>query len=203
VQDQLKKPKAVIGKYAKIAKKSKDDRAIRAQSTVALLEDKLATAHKWGDPFKPLRKLLDDMPAEVKISALKAEYGERVKATLEWMREHTPGQWLTLRLAVKEISAEGKEGVSYIEPGQNLIYVPLSYTLQRPGKMAYHVGLHGGVLLQKRIGQPWKGHRGWEASLFDMYDLCIPAKIWEVGPGKTSRRAFLEDRLAARPWGGD
>jgi hypothetical protein len=68
--------------------------------------------------------------------------------------------------------------------------------------LAYHLGRSAGVLFQRRLGNPFIGHRGWELAIFDSYDLCAVAGLYDAGPGGLPRRMFVENIVKALPWDG-
>lgn len=203
VQDILKKPKAAIAKFEKLAAK-KDATGIRAAATVALLEDKLAAPHAWGDSLAKAREALLAAPpaATVPVKGAAADSVKNVEAALAWLREKMPAQDLLFRAAVKQVNVPGPSGETRPDTATDHLDVSLLDASQEPRKCAYLLLRAAVVLFQKRIGEPFLGHRGWEPGIFDSYDLCVVARLYDAGPGGLSRERFVGDRLDQRPWGG-
>ncbi len=201
-QDILKKEKPLLAKLGKLAKKKNFEHAIRAESAIALIHDKLGHVHKWSDGLKALRKAIKSVPDEVKVEAVREQYETKIRETLGWLKTNMPGQWLTVLVSVKSIEASGKTEDRAMDLGRGTIFVPLSYMGQAPNKLSYQFVRPAGVMLQKLMDQPSFGHRGWEPSIFDTYDVCVVAKLYDAGPGGLTRKGFIETILGKRPWGG-
>lgn len=200
VQDILKKPKVAVGHYEKFTKKS-DPRSVRASATVAMLQDSLAAPHDWGDTLKLAKETLLAAPAAIEIKTGSEEYRKNAVAALEWLKKGLPGGELLVRAAAKRIDIPGKVADGFIDLDEEVIQVPLSWAIQPPHKLAYHIFQMGTVLWQKRVGEPSKSHRGWEPAIFDAYDLCSIARLYDAGPGGLSRSNFMKDMVAKHPWG--
>ncbi len=203
VQDVLGKSKLAAEKFQRVASKKSDPRAVRAESTVAILEDKLAQPHEWTDSLDAARKLVLAAPAEIEIKAATEEYRKNVAAGLAWLREKLPGGELLVRASARRIDVPGAQPDEAVDLKNEILQVPSSYALQPPHKMAYHLLRIGTVLFEKRIGNPYMGHRGWESPILDSYDLCVIAGLYDAGPSGLSRERFLQDQLERRPWGGN
>jgi hypothetical protein len=202
VQDLVKKPKVVLEKCSRIAGKKSDPRAIRAEATAAMLEDDLSEPHKWGDTLAPARAALLAAPASVTIKGTSADGVKSVQAALDWIKANLPAQDLVVRASVKQINVPGTREVAGIDPVADAIDVPLTDAALEPRKIAYLLQRSAIVLFQKKIGEPWKGHRGWEPAIFDTYDLCVVAKLYDAGPAGLNRERFVQQILGNRPWGG-
>jgi hypothetical protein len=83
----------------------------------------------------------------------------------------------------------------------NAVQVPLTWAVQPPHKIAYHLFGMSTVLWNARIDEPAKGHRGWETAIYDSYDLCAVARLYDAGPGGLSRPKFVADMIDKHPWG--
>lgn len=202
VQDLSKKPKDAVAVYEKIAGKKGDERAVRADATVALLQDKQADPQKWTSPFEAARKALLEAPTEIPVKGSAKEYVESVEASLKWFREKMPAEHWTLCAVVKEIRVPGARDETVPVVADMALDVKLSDAIQPPHKLAYLIRLPAGVLWRAKVGEPTRSHRGWEPSVFDCYDVCVVAKLYSAGPGGISRERFVADILSKRPWGG-
>jgi hypothetical protein len=200
VQDIVKKPKAAVAKFEKLA--SKKDYSIRATATVALLQDKLAEPHVWGDSLAEARKLLLAAPASVPVKGTVPDSAKAVEAALVWLREKMPSHELLLRAAVKQINVPGPTGETRPDAMTESIDVSLQDAAKEPRTIAYFLHRAAVVVFQKRIGEPSFGHRGWEPGIFDSYDVCVVAKLYDAGPGGLTRERFVRQILGNRPWGG-
>jgi hypothetical protein len=200
VQDILKKPKLAIGWYEKYTKKS-DPRSVRASATIAMLEDNLAEPHDFGDALKLAKETLLAAPAAIEIKTANDEYRKNALAALDWLKKSLPGGELLVRAAAKRIDIPGKVPDGFVDVSEDVIQVPLTWAIQPPHKLAYHIFQMGTVLWQKRVGEPFKSHRGWEPAIFDAYDLCAIARLYDAGPGGLSRSNFMKDMVAKHPWG--
>lgn len=200
VQDILKKPKPAVAYYEKYAKKG-DPRSVRASATIAMLEDNLAAPHDWGDTLKLAKETLLAAPAAVEIKTGSAEYRKNAVAALDWLKANLPGGELLVRATAKRIDIPGKVADGFVDLDEEVVQVPLTWAIQPPHKLAYHIFQMGTVLWQKRVGEPSKSHRGWEPAIFDAYDLCAIARLYDAGPGGLSRSNFMKDMVAKHPWG--
>jgi hypothetical protein len=201
VQDIVKSPKTAAGIYRKIAGKKGDARAVRADATAALLEDKMAEAQKWTPVFETARKALLAAPATVPVKG-QPDYVPKVQAALDWMKERMPAEHWLLCAAVKVVNAPGPKDETRPNFDDMAIDVRLLDSALPPNKVAYHLQRLSVVLWRKKLGEPWKGHRGWEPAIFDSYDLCVIGKLYDAGPGGLSRERFVSQILSGKPWGG-
>jgi hypothetical protein len=103
---------------------------------------------------------------------------------------------------VKQVNAPGPKDETGPDFDAMAIDVRILDSALPPNKVAYHLHRLSVVLLRKRIGEPWKGHRGWEPAVFDSYDYCVVAKLYDAGPGGLSRERFVAQIVGQRPWGG-
>lgn len=202
VQDLLKKPKSAVERFQKVASKKSDPRSIRAAATVAMLEDDLAEPFRWSDSLAMAHKLLTAVPDSVPVKGSSSDGVKSTQAAIAWLEQNLPAQARLFRAAVRQVNVPGASADSRLNPDADAVEVPLSEAFLEPKKLAYLLVQRAGVIFQKRILEPWKGHRGWEAPLFDAYDVCVVGKMYDAGPGGLTREMFLADRLAARPWGG-
>lgn len=200
VQDILKKPKLAVGWYEKYTKKG-DPRSVRASATVAMIEDNLAEPHDWGDSLKLAKETLLAAPAAIEIKTSNEEYKKNALAALDWLKKNLPGGELLVRASAKRIDIPGKQPDGFVDVNEEVVQVPLTWATQPPHKLAYHIFQMGTVLWQKRVGEPFKSHRGWEPAIFDAYDLCAIARLYDAGPGGLSRSNFMKDMVAKHPWG--
>ena len=202
VQDVLKKPKLAIALFEKFASKKSDPRSIRAGATVALLQDKVADPHEWGDTLFPVKELLLNAPAAIEIKAANKEFKANVQAALDWLKTNMPAAELLVRAAAKRIDAPGsKRPDDWVDLDTDMILVPVDRASWKPNLLAFHIFWMGSVLFEKRCGEPAKSHRGWEPAMFDVYDLCVIAHLYDAGPGGYSRSNFMKDQVAKHPWG--
>jgi hypothetical protein len=200
VQDILKKSKLAVGYYEKYTKKG-DPRSVRAAATVAMLQDNLAEPHDWGDTLKLAKETLLAAPVAIDIKTGNEEYRKNALAALDWLKKNLPGGEFLVRAAAKRIDIPGKQPDGFVDVTEEVIQVPLTWAVQPPHKLAYHIFQMGTVLWQKRVGEPCKSHRGWEPAIFDAYDLCAIARLYDAGPGGLSRSSFMKDMVAKHPWG--
>lgn len=200
VQDIVQKQKAAVAIYDKIASRKSDPRAIRAAATLALIQDKAADAHKWTSPFAEARKALAAAPADVVVQG-NAEYVPKIEAAMKWYKERLPAEYWLLCAAVKRIAVPGEKNETRPNAEMMELEVSLADAVIPANKIAYLVGRQSVVLWRKRIGEPYKGHRGWEPAVFDSYDICVHAKLYDAGPA-LSRERFVAQILSQRPWGG-
>lgn len=190
VQDLLKKPKVVLKRYDKVASSKKDPRAIRAEAVQAMLLDGAVAAHEWGDTLATTRELFRAVPAEIEVKGSSKEHVEGVKAGLDWLKQNLPGMHLMLRASAKRIDVPGRDPKLEIELSEEIILVPLRNAASSPTQCAYHLAKIAGVLFQKRIGDPCVNHRGWELSVFDLYDVCVVGGLYDCGPAGLSRPRY-------------
>jgi hypothetical protein len=200
VQDLLKKPKLAISFYEKFTKKS-DPHSVRASSTIAILQDNLAEPHDWGDTLKLAKEAVFAAPASIEIKSVGDDYKKNALAALDWLKKNVPGGEFLVRASAKRIDIPGKQPDGFVDVTEDVIQVPLTWAVQPPNKLAFHLLEMGTVLWQKKVGEPFKSHRGWEPALFDVYDLCVIARLYDAGPGGLSRSNFMKDQVAKHPWG--
>lgn len=202
VQDILKKPKLAIALFEKYASKKTDPRSIRAGATVALLQDKTADPHEWGDTLAPVKDVLLKAPAAVDIRSDNPEFKKNVQAGLDWLKTNMPAAELLVRASAKRIDVPGvKRPDDWVDLDIDVIQVPVDRATWKPNQLALHLLWMGTVLFEKRCGEPSKAHRGWEPAIFDVYDLCVIARLYDAGPGGLSRSNFMKDQVAKHPWG--
>jgi hypothetical protein len=201
VQDILKKPKPAIEFFEKYAGKKGDAKAVRAGSTVAMLQDKLAEPHVWGDSLAPVADLVAKAPPAIDIKSTNEDYKKNVQKGLDWLKQNMPAAELLVRAAAKRIDVPGKVPGDWVDVNEEVVDVPLDHGDWNPQRMAYHLFWMATVLWEKRTGEPCKAHRGWEPALFDVYDLCVIARLYDAGPGGYSRANFVKDQVAKHPWG--
>lgn len=200
VQDIKKKQKLAVDVFAKVASKKSDPRSVRASATVAMLEDNLAEPHEWSDSLKAAKDAVFAAPAAVEIETKNAEYKTNALAALDWLKKNMPGAELLVRSAAKRIDMPGKQPDGFVDLSEDVIQVPATFSILPPHKLAFHFLEMGTVLWQKRVGEPAKAHRGWEPALFDAFDLCVIARLYDAGRG-LSRSNFMKDQVAKHPWG--
>ena len=105
---------------------------------------------------------------------------------------------------IDAVRGPGERLDGHIDLENHVVQVPVSYAAaQHERQLSYHVARIAGVIFQDRIGDPSRGHRGWELGVFDTYDLCVLARLYDVGPGGLKRRDFIDTILEKRPWGGN
>jgi hypothetical protein len=202
VQDILKKLKPAVEVFEKYAGKKSDPRAVRAGSTVASLQDKRAYPQVWGDGLKLAPDLVFKAPASVEIKTQNADWKTGVGAALDWLKKNMPGAELMLRAATKRIEVPGvKQPQDWVDPADDAILVPADRAAWPANKLALHLHQMATVLWEKRLGEPYKGHRGWEAAIFDSYDLCVIARLYDAGPGGITRATYMKDQIEKHPWG--
>ena len=202
ILDLSKKTDSVVKLYEKIAKKKSDPRASRANSIVAMLGDNPPRAQKWGDELTAARDALLAAPKVVPIDARNARHREKVEDTIAWIKENSPCAYLTLRASAKILRMPGENVDGHMDLEKAEAWIPLGYAGQTEKQLAYHVTRVGSILFQHKVGNPSEGHRGWELAIFDSYDVCVAAKLYNAGPGGLPRKLFVEDILAKRPWDG-
>jgi hypothetical protein len=202
IQDILKKPKSAAAAFEKIASKRSDPRSIRAGAAQAIIEDKLAEPFAWGESLESARDLVLAAPQTVEIRAINEEYKNNVLAGLDWLKKNLPAAELTVRASAKRIDVPSKvQPQDFLDLKDDAICVTLERASWPPHKMAFHLYWMSTVMWAKRTGEPYKGHRGWEPGLFDVYDVCVLAKLYDAGPGGLSRSRFVRDQIDKRPWG--
>lgn len=201
VQDIVQKPKVAVEKYQKIASKKKDPRNVRAEATAALLLDKSADPHKWVPGFAAIRKALQDAPAAPAVRGSNPEHVAKVQAAVDWIKEKLPAEYWLLCASVSLIEPSAETNETMPDFDRDAIVVKLSDAVLPPNKLAYTLQMQAGVLWRKRIGEPYKSHRGWEPAIFDLYDLCVVGRMWDAGPGGLSREKFVAMMLGKKPWG--
>jgi hypothetical protein len=202
IQDLVKKPKVAAAAFEKIANKRSDPRSIRAAAAQSMLEDKLAEPFSWGDSLEAARDLVLNAPDSIEIRAINEEYKNNVLAGLDWLKKNLPAGELLVRAAAKRIDVPSKvQPQDFLDLKDDAVCVPLERCVWPPHKMAFHLYWMGTVIWCKRTGEPYKGHRGWEPGLFDVYDVCAIAKLYDAGPGGLSRSRFVRDQIDKRPWG--
>lgn len=204
VRDNVKKAKMAHAPYERIAKKKSDPRAVRATATLAFLEDedKQGEGHDWTLPFDAARKALAAAPVTISVNAPNDELRAKVAAGVAWLREKMPAQHWLLCAAATKINAPGKTSDSRPDFEERAIDLSAVDASLPPNKIAFSLVRLSTVLWRKQIGEPWRGHRGWEPAIFDSYDLCVIGKLYDAGPGGLSRERFVSDQVSKRPWGG-
>jgi hypothetical protein len=205
VQDILKKPKLAVAVFERWAAKKGDTKLqVRAQSEAMLLKDQAAKPHDWDDAPKGLVDLVVKAPAAIEIKTTNEEYRKNALAALDWMRTNTPGAELLVRAAAKRIDIPGAKhpDQDWFDFDQDAIDIPVTIAVWPPHKMALHLFWAASVLWEKRTGAPCTGHRGWVTPIYDSYDLCSVAHLYDAGPGGTTRARFVKDQIDRKPWGG-
>jgi len=201
VQDLVKKLKAAVEVFDKIAGKKGDPRAVRAKSTIASLEDKRADPQVWGDTLKLAADLTAKAPPTIEIKTTTADYKANAQAALDWMKKNMPAAELLVRAAAKRIDIPGvKHPDDWTDLGDETILVPVDRAVWKPTQLALHLFWAATVVWEKRVGEPCKGHRGWDVPLFDSYDLCVVARLYDAG-GAYPRSTFVKDQIEKHPWG--
>ena len=200
VQDIRKKQKLAVDVFEKYAAKKSDPRAVRASATVAMLEDNLAEPHDWSDSLKAAKDAVLAAPPTIEIETKADDYRTNAVAALDWLKKNMPGAELLVRSVTKRIDMPGKQPDGFIDLSEDVIQVPATFSILPPHKLAFHFLEMGTVLWQKRIGEPAKSHRGWEPALFDVFDLCVIARLYDAGRG-LSRANFMKDQVEKHPWG--
>ena len=202
-QDILKTQKAMLAKMKKLAGKDPGaPRALRYASLEAMLADHLEP-FKWKPSLEAARELLLAAPAEVKINCRDAKRIARIEESLAWIKENLPGSHLIVRAAVASIEVPANPPDAHVDTENNLVGIPLSYTVQTPKQLAYHIVRAATVVYEKRIGHPFQAHRGWENAIFDSFDVCALAGLYNAGQGGLNRDQFLIEIISKRPWGGN
>jgi hypothetical protein len=201
VQDILKKPKLAVAYFEKFGFKKTDPKAVRASSTVAMLQDKLAEPHDWGDSLAPVADLVQKAPPALDIKTATEDYKRNAQKALDWLKQNMPAAELLVRASAKRIDIPGKVPGDFVDVNEDVICIPLDRGDWNPQRLAFHIFWMGTILWQKRTGEPFKAHRGWEPALFDVYDLCVIARLYDAGPGGYSRSNFMKDQIAKHPWG--
>ena len=201
VQDLLKSQKTALERFQKIASKKSDPRNIRAEATAALIADKAADPHKWVSPFEAARKALLAAPDDVVVKG-QGKNAEDVKAAIDWIKEKLPADHWLFCAAVKQVNVPGAAEETRPNVDDLTLDVRLADSVLPPNKIAYLIQRQAVVLWRKKIGEPSKGHRGWEPGIIDSYDLCVVARLYDAGPGGLSRERFVTQILGGRPWGG-
>jgi hypothetical protein len=201
VQDLLKKPKLAMAFFEKIASKKSDPHAARAASTLAMLQGKAADPQEWGDSLTRAKELLAAAPATLAVNTKNKEFEQSVRAGMDWLKQNMPAAELFVRAAAKGVDVPGKKPQDHVDLEAETVCVPMDRTAWPPPKMAFHLYWMATVLWEKRVGEPFKGHRGWETALYDVYDLCAIARLYDAGPGGLSRANFMKDQVEKRPWG--
>src|SRR5262249_41904359 len=113
-----------------------------------------------------------------------------------------PGAELLVRAVAKRVDIPGqKRPDDWVDLDQSTIQIPLNRADWKPNQLALHFIWTATVLWEKRVGEPCKGHRGWLEPIFDSYDLCVVARIYDAGPGGLSRTNFVKDQMDKHPWG--
>ncbi|MCE9637428.1 MAG: hypothetical protein K8T90_17120 [Planctomycetes bacterium] len=204
VQDIVKAQKTALERYQKVAAKKSDPRAIRADATAAMLADKAADPWKWTPIFESARKALLAAPATVAVKG-EGKNAEGVKAAVEWMKAKMPAEHWLMCASVSSFVVDGKSTDTKPNFDDSSIEVKLFDAAMgsgAPHKLAYLLQRQAVVLWRKKVGEPWKGHRGWEAGIFDSYDLCVIGRMYDAGPAGLTRERFVAQILSGRPWGG-
>jgi hypothetical protein len=202
-QDILKTQKAMLGKMKKlVGKDAGAPRALRYSSLEAMLADHLEP-FKWKASLEPARELLLEAATEITINCRDPKRRKRVEDTLAWIKENLPGSHLLVRAAIIGIDVPATPPDAHIDITKHTVGIPLSYTVQTPKQLAYHVVRAATVIYEKRIGHPFRAHRGWENAVFDSYDVCALAGLYNAGKGGINRDQFLVEILSKRPWGGN
>lgn len=201
VQDILKSQKTALERFEKIASKKSDPRSIRADGTAALLADKAADPHKWTSPFEAAKKALAAAPPTVPVNG-KGKNAEDVQAMLDWLKEKMPAEHWLVCAAVSKLNVPGERDETAPNFEDSSLSIRIADSVLAPQKLAYLVHRQAVVLFRKKLGEPFKGHRGWEPAIFDSYDVCVVGRMYDVGPGGLSRESFVKQTLEKRPWGG-
>jgi hypothetical protein len=202
-QDLLKTQKAMLSKMKKMAGKDPAaPRALRYASLQAMLADHLK-AFKWKPSFEEARELLTNAPAEIVVNCRDKKRRERIQESLDWLKENLPGHHLLVRASIASIDVPANPPDSHLDTKANIVGVPLSYTVQTPRQLAYHIVRAATVIYECRIGHPFQGHRGWENAVFDTFDVCELAGLYNAGKGGINRDQFLIEIISKRPWGGN
>jgi hypothetical protein len=201
LQDLLKKTKLVIALFEKFASKKNDPHAVRATSLLAMLQDKPAEPHVWGDTLPLARELMLAAPAAIEIKCGNKEFKANVQAGLDWLKKNMPPAEHFVRAAARRIDVPGKQPQDHVDFDQDAICIPLDRSGWKPPQMAFHLYWMATLVWEKRVGEPFRGHRGWETALYDVYDLCVVARLYDAGPGGQSRANFMKDQIEKKPWG--
>ena len=201
VQDLLKKPKLAIALFEKLSSKKSDPHFARASSTLAMLQDKHADPQVWGDTLTAARDLMLAAPPALEIKCGNKEFTANVQAGMEWLKKNMPAAEYFVRAAARRVDVPGKQKEDWVDLEADAICIPLDRTGWRPHLMAFHLYWTATLLWEKRVGEPCKGHRGWETAIYDVYDLCVIARLYDVGPGGISRANFIKDQVEKKPWG--
>jgi hypothetical protein len=201
VQDILKKSKLAVAYFEKFAGKKGDPKSVRASSTVAMLQDKLADPHDWGNSLEPVADLLAKVPATIEIKSVNEDYKKNVEKALDWLKQNMPAAEYLVRVSAKRIDIPGKVPGDFVDLTDDAVDIPLERGAWNPQRLAFHIYWMATILWQKRCGDPVKSHRGWEPALFDVYDLCVIARLYDAGPGGYSRANFMKDQVQKHPWG--
>lgn len=203
VQDLLKKTKVAIERYEKLGKSKSDPRAARAASTAAILKDGGIEPQKWsGTMLDEAVALLQKAPDTIEVVAISPENKAKGQAALDWMRDNMPGAWLLMRASVKRINVPGKDAESWVDTEKDELCMPLSFAQHGPHKVAFNLYRMSVILWQKRLGEPHRLARGWQPAIFDIYDLCVAAKLDSCGPSGVQREAYVRTALEKAPWSG-
>lgn len=202
VQDLVKKPKLAVEVFEKYAAKKSDPRAVRAASTVVALTDKRAPPHVWGDSLKLAADLVLKAPAAVEIKTKDAGWKANAEAAVDWLKKNMPGAELMLRAAASRIEVPGvKHPDDWVDLDDAAVLIPIDRATWKPHQLALHLFWASTVAWEKRVGEPCKGHRGWDVPIFDSFDLCAIAKLYSAGPGGLPRSTFVKDQIDKHPWG--
>ncbi len=202
--DLLKNRKALLKKLKKAAGKD-EVLGVRRGSLEAMLLDG-AEPMEWDDDvLKNARDTILAAAATVPIETRDKKHRAKVESALAWLQENMPGALLVVRASTTRIEIPGKtEPKAHVDLKESVVCVPLQYAGAQSGKqLAYHLLRVATVLFDKRIGNPYQGHRGWENAISDTYDLCRISGAYNAGRGGINRDAFLETILSKRPWGGN
>lgn len=203
-QDLLKTQKAMLGKMKKlIGKDPGAPRALRYASLEAMLQDHLEPFAWKDDALEKARELLGAAPREIVINCSDDDRRKRIQESVDWLKENLPVHHLLVRAAIASIDVPGPNPNDHLSTDKNLVCVPLSYTVQTPRQLAYHIVRAATVVFECRIGHPYVGHRGWENAIFDTYDVCEAAGLYSAGKGGLNRDQFLLEIISKRPWGGN
>jgi hypothetical protein len=202
VQDVVKKLKAAVEVFEKFAGKKSDPKAIRAASTVASLQDKRADPQVWGDSLKAAAELVAKAPATIEIKCQNADWKANAVAALDWLKKNMPAAELMLRAAAKHIDIPGvKHPDDWVDIDNDAILIPADRAAWKPNALALHLFWTATVVWEHRVGEPCKGHRGWDVPIFDSYDLCVIARLYDAGQGGLPRSTFVKDQIQKHPWG--
>jgi len=198
----LKKPKLAVDVFEKYAAKNNDPRAVRAASTVASLQDKRADPQTWGDSLKLAADLALKAPAAVEIKSQNADWKANAAAAVDWLKKNMPAAELMLRAAAKRIEIPGvKHPDDWVDLADDAVLIPADRAGWKPNALALHLFWASSVVLEHRLGEPCKGHRGWDGPIFDSYDLCVIARLYDAGQGGLPRSTFVKDQIEKHPWG--